>query len=64
MIKSNGHIFISYAREDRGRVAILAQLFEAEGWSVWWDRDHLPAGQRFHQVIDQAIQDASCVLVC
>ncbi len=64
MSKSNGHIFISYAREDRGRVAILAKLFVAEGWLVWWDRDNLPAGQKFHRVIDRAIQDASCVLVC
>ncbi len=43
MSNSNAHIFISYAREDRNRVTILAQLFEAEGWAVWWDRDHLPA---------------------
>ncbi len=64
MSKANGHIFISYAREDRGRVAVLVQLFENEGWAVWWDRDHLPAGRKFDQIIDQAIQDASCVLVC
>lgn len=64
MNKTNGHIFISYAREDRGRVAILAKLLADEGWSVWWDRDNLPAGQKFQQVIARAIQDASCVLVC
>ena len=64
MNKKNGHIFISYAREDRGRVAILAKLLADEGWSVWWDRDNLPAGQKFQQVIARAIQDASCVLVC
>ncbi len=64
MSESRGHIFISYAREDRGRVAILAQLLAAEGWAIWWDRDHLPAGQQIGQVIEQAILDASCVLVC
>lgn len=61
---SNGHIFISYAREDRGRVAILAQLFEEEGWSVWWDRDNMSAGQSLDEVIGSAIDDSSCVLVC
>ena len=64
MNKTNGHIFISYAREDRGRVAILAKLLVDEGWSVWLDKDNLPAGQQFHRAIEKAIQDAACVLVC
>jgi hypothetical protein len=64
LLKNQQHIFISYAREDRARVAVLAQLFEAEGWLVWWDRDNLPAGQQFDQIIDQAIDEAVCVLVC
>ncbi len=64
MTKSNGHIFISYAREDRGKVTILAQLFEAEGWSVWWDRDNMSAGQPLSDIIETAIDDSSCVVVC
>lgn len=63
-MNDNKHIFISYARENRARVAVLARLFEAEGWSVWWDRDNLPAGKQFDRIIDQAIEDAACVLVC
>jgi hypothetical protein len=63
-MKDVRHIFISYAREDRGRVAVLDGLFEAQGWDVWWNRDNLPPGQQFHKVIDQAINDAACVLVC
>jgi formylglycine-generating enzyme required for sulfatase activity len=63
-LNAEKHIFISYAREDRARVAVLARLFEAEGWAVWWDRDNLPAGQQFHRVIDDAINKAACVLVC
>jgi formylglycine-generating enzyme required for sulfatase activity len=64
MNQPNGHIFISYAREDRATVVVLAGLLATEGWEVWWDRDSLPAGQQFHRVIDQAIRDAGCVLVC
>ena len=64
MNKNNGHIFISYAREDRGRVAILAKLFESDGWSVWWDRENMSAGRPLNEVIGAAIDDSSCVLVC
>ena len=64
MSKANGHIFISYAREDRGRVAILAKLFESDGWSVWWDRENMSAGRPLNEVIGSAIDDSFCVLVC
>ncbi len=64
MTKANRHIFLSYAAEDSERVACLANLLQAEGWPVWWDRNSLPPGQRFHRVIDEAIQNAFCVLVC
>ena len=64
MSRVNGHIFISYAREDRDRVAILAKLLVDEGWSVWWDRENMSAGQSLNEVIDSAINDSSCVLVC
>ena len=64
MNRESGHVFISYARKDRDLVSVLAALLEQEGWSVWWDRENLPAGQRFHRVIDAAIKDACLVLVC
>ncbi|RKZ70611.1 MAG: hypothetical protein DRR42_11020 [Gammaproteobacteria bacterium] len=64
MSRANGYIFISYAREDRGRVAILAKLFESDGWSVWWNRENMSAGLSLSEVIDSAINDSSCVLVC
>jgi formylglycine-generating enzyme required for sulfatase activity len=64
MTQKSDHIFISYAREDRGRIEVLAELLHAGGWQVWWDRKNLPAGQQFHRVIDQAIGEAGCVLVC
>ncbi len=56
-------VFISYAREDRERIAILARCLEEEGWDVWWDRDDIRAGQRFSSVIDEALDAAACVIV-
>jgi TIR domain len=55
-------IFISYSREDRGQAERLAHAFEAEGWSVWWDRI-IPAGRNFDDVIEEQIDAARCIIV-
>jgi hypothetical protein len=55
-------IFISYAREDRETAQRLAAIFDASGWSVWWDRE-LRAGRAFDRVIEEAITAASVVVV-
>ena len=55
-------IFISYAREDREKAKAIAAVFEAQGWSVWWDRN-IPPGRSFDQVIEEALSAAQCVVV-
>src|SRR5215470_9186828 len=55
-------VFLSYASEDRDRVATLAQTLEQLGFSVWWDHA-IRVGTRFDNEIDKAIRDAACVLV-
>lgn len=55
-------IFLSYSREDLQRVSPLVEALEGEGLSVWWDRKIAP-GESFEEVIDAAIEAASCVLV-
>ena len=55
-------IFISYAREDRQWAEMLSKAFEAQGWSVWWDR-RISAGEEFSQVIEQSLHEARCVIV-
>ena len=55
-------VFLSYASEDRVRVRPLVDLLERQGWTVWWDRE-IHAGPRFDQVIEKALDQASCVVV-
>jgi len=55
-------IFLSYAREDHGRAKVLAHALEAQGWSVWWD-PVIPAGRTFHDVIDEELENARCIVV-
>lgn len=55
-------IFISYANEDKAFARRLADAFKAEGWSVWWDKQ-IPPGMDYAQVIERAVNAASCVVV-
>jgi TIR domain/Protein of unknown function (DUF1566) len=55
-------IFISYARSDRPKAQVLAKALEEVGWSVWWD-PKIPPGKTFDEVIEQALEEAKCVIV-
>jgi hypothetical protein len=55
-------IFVSYDSEDRERVRHLVEVFEAQGWSVWWDR-HIQTGEPFARVIEREIEAAQVVVV-
>ena len=55
-------IFISYASMDKLRVESLAKALEDYGWSVWWD-PRIPAGKQFDEIIEQAINEARCIIV-
>src|SRR5262245_52970252 len=54
-------VFISYASVDRERVKGLAEAMQARGYTVWWDRQIAP-GQTFDEVIEKALDEASCVV--
>jgi hypothetical protein len=55
-------VFISYAKGDRARASELASALDAQGWSVWWDRD-IPPGRTYDDVIEEALTQARCVVV-
>ena len=55
-------IFVSYARQDKARVAPLVAALEAKGWSVWWDPEVTP-GQEFDRQISAELDAAKAVIV-
>lgn len=55
-------IFLSYARDDRERVKVLANTLTSLGWSVWWDR-RIPTGKRFAKVIEEQLDASRTVVV-
>jgi TIR domain len=55
-------IFLSYAREDQGRIEELVSALEQQGWSVFWDR-RIPSGQTWRSYIGKSLDNARCVIV-
>ncbi|MGK0259574.1 MAG: tetratricopeptide (TPR) repeat protein [Candidatus Azotimanducaceae bacterium] len=55
-------VFISYASKDRERVRALVKVLEAEGCSVWWDRQ-IDVGVSFDKAIEIAVDEARCIVV-
>lgn len=55
-------IFISYAHEDRESAEHVAQVLEAVGFTVWWDR-RIPAGRTWRSVLEEALQGMRCLIV-
>jgi hypothetical protein len=56
------YVFVSYDRDDRERIAKLVELLEAQGWSVFWDRD-IPSGESWRSHLVGALERARCVVV-
>jgi TolB-like protein len=55
-------IFISYARQDRDRIAQLGAVLEQAGWTAWWDR-HMDGGAAFARAIEAELESARVVIV-
>ncbi len=56
-------VFISYARSDRKRVAVIAEALEAEGFSLWWESLIRP-GKPEREMLRHQLQTAYSVIVC
>lgn len=39
-------VFLSYSRDDRDRIAPLAEELKSDDQSIWWD-DQIPLAHRF-----------------
>jgi TolB-like protein len=57
-----GHVFLSYAREDREFAECLARVLEGAGHSLWWDRQ-IDSGEEFSAEIEAELEKADAVLV-
>jgi len=55
-------IFISYAKENRDQIRVLANAFQDIGWSVFWDRT-IPTGLTWRGYVGKALHEARCVVV-
>jgi hypothetical protein len=54
-------IFISYKKEDAGRVMRLVEALRAEGFAVWWDHG-IAAGSEWDRSIHRELQAAKVVV--
>jgi hypothetical protein len=54
-------IFISYKKEDAGRVIRLVEALRGEGFSVWWDHG-IKAGSEWDRAIRQELDAARLVI--
>lgn len=54
-------IFISYKKEDAGRVLRLVEALRAEGFTVWWDHG-IAAGSEWDRSIHQELNAAKVVI--
>lgn len=57
------HVLVSYKREDEPRVARLIRALQQHGLIIWWDQG-LPGGEEWRANIENALNEAGCVVVC
>ena len=54
-------IFISYKKEDAGRVIRMVEALRAEGFDVWWDHG-IKAGSEWDRSIHKELYSAKVVI--
>ncbi len=55
-------VFLSYSSKDRDKVRQIVAALEDANLSVWWDRE-IGAGVMFERKIEEALDNAKCVVV-
>lgn len=58
----DGYVFISYKREESDYAEQIRNALSDSGFEVWWDED-IQCGQVWNEVLDRAVQEASCIVV-
>jgi len=61
---AEAQIFLSYAREDRGKVEDLYQKLFDSGFKPWMDKKDILPGEKWESCIQKAIRHSDLFLVC
>ena len=59
----NRYVFISYKTEERDYADMIKSLLEENGIHTWIAPDNIPAGSDYTEMINEAIENCSCVLM-
>lgn len=62
MLSSMADVFLSYSRASKAQAQVVADGIEADGRSLWWDRQ-LASGADYGSVIEREIEAAGKVVV-
>jgi len=63
-MKATAQIFLSYAREDRGKVEKLYQKLSEAGFNPWMDKKNILPGEKWEVAIREAIRRSDFFLAC
>ena len=55
-------VFVSYSHADRDRIRPVVSQLEAQGLTVWWDRNVVP-GERWREEVEYRLKDCHALLV-
>ena len=55
--------FLSYSRANKDFAVKLARELKSEGFAIWLDQLDIPPGSRWDVEVENALANASCVLV-
>jgi hypothetical protein len=58
-----GHIFLSHAGADAQAARQFAEILRRNGLDVWFDKDNLQPGDPWMTTLEEAISDASAMIV-
>src|SRR5215467_2337073 len=56
-------VFLSYSRDDEGRVLVVEQALQGQGLRVWRDTHEIPAGESFIKKIEFGLSQSLCVVL-
>jgi len=56
------YIFVSYARKDKDKVALILERLHRKGYRLWWD-EGIEAGDEWFKIISRNLRRSACMLL-